>query len=100
MLLQTATNFGLINQKYPTDATFDPYQTKTQWQRFANVVSQLNQRSGPKVQYKLLFMGRHGEGYHNVWKSKSNSNSRTNKGLGCRKLLWYSSMERMYPSAS
>lgn len=65
-LPQTATNFGLINRTYPTDHGFDPHGRKTQWQRFAHFVSSLNAHSGPNTQYKVLFMGRHGEGYHNA----------------------------------
>jgi hypothetical protein len=67
--LQTATNFGLINRTYDTDAVYDPDHDKTQWQRFAKFFAHLNQESGPHTQYKVLFMGRHGEGYHNVAES-------------------------------
>ncbi|KAI4254037.1 MAG: hypothetical protein LQ352_003342 [Teloschistes flavicans] len=63
------TNFGLINRTYATDATYDPAGTKTQWQRFANQVFRLNRDSGRNVQYKLLYLGRHGEGYHNAAES-------------------------------
>ncbi|KAL9033828.1 MAG: hypothetical protein Q9180_005741 [Flavoplaca navasiana] len=63
------TNFGLINRTYATDATYDPNGKKTQWQRFENQVFRLNRESGRKVQYKLIFMGRHGEGYHNAAES-------------------------------
>ncbi|KAF4626683.1 hypothetical protein G7Y89_g11475 [Cudoniella acicularis] len=60
----TATNFGLINRTYPTDNECD--KSFTQWQKFEHYVDTLNQRSGRNVDYKVLFMGRHGEGYHNV----------------------------------
>ncbi|KAG9240202.1 histidine phosphatase superfamily [Calycina marina] len=60
----TANNFGLINQTYDTDATFDA--TATQWQRFENKVSSLRAAAESNVDYKVLFIGRHGEGYHNV----------------------------------
>ncbi|KAI4101409.1 MAG: hypothetical protein LQ339_005058 [Xanthoria mediterranea] len=63
------TNFGLINRTYATDATYDPNGKKTQWQRFEKQVFRFNRDSGRKVQYKLLFMGRHGEGYHNAAES-------------------------------
>ncbi|KAI4276528.1 MAG: hypothetical protein LQ337_002410 [Flavoplaca oasis] len=63
------TNFGLINRTYATDATYDPNGQKTQWQRFENQIFRLNRESGRKVQYKLVFMGRHGEGYHNAAES-------------------------------
>lgn len=39
---------------------------ETQWQRFAHEVRRLNRESGRGVQYKVLYLGRHGEGYHNV----------------------------------
>ncbi|KAH6604483.1 phosphoglycerate mutase [Trichoderma cornu-damae] len=61
-------NFGLINRAYPSDAQFDPHHKKTQWQRFANYVGSLNDNRGKsnQVNYKVLFMGRHGEGWHNA----------------------------------
>lgn len=62
----STTNFGLKDRKYNTDSDFDPKREKTQWQRFERQVDQLNHDGGSKTQYKLLFMGRHGEGYHNV----------------------------------
>jgi len=63
---QATTNFGLINRTYDTDADYDPQYEKTQWQRFEHKVFRLNRESGRNVQYKVLYMGRHGEGYHNV----------------------------------
>ncbi|KAK2741741.1 hypothetical protein FQN55_008241 [Onygenales sp. PD_40] len=57
--------FGLINQTYDTDCDFDPDNKKTQWQRFDHKLQSLN-RHAPHTKYKLLYMGRHGEGYHNV----------------------------------
>ncbi|TVY38403.1 putative phosphoglycerate mutase [Lachnellula subtilissima] len=62
----TTTNFGLIDRAYNGDSQFDPDHKKSQWERFGNEVARLNHDSKPKVQYKLLYMGRHGEGYHNV----------------------------------
>ncbi|TPX17723.1 uncharacterized protein E0L32_002824 [Thyridium curvatum] len=62
-------NFGLMNRTYETDARFDPSGVKTQWQRFAYYVNTLNQEADPRTQYKVLFMGRHGEGYHNAAES-------------------------------
>ncbi|KAH0542062.1 hypothetical protein FGG08_003527 [Glutinoglossum americanum] len=64
--MYTATNFGLINRTYDTDQQYDPKRRKTQWQRFQHKVFQYNRESGENVQYKVLFLGRHGEGYHNV----------------------------------
>ncbi|KAK6538390.1 hypothetical protein TWF694_011269 [Orbilia ellipsospora] len=63
----TASNFGLIDRSYPTDD--DSSSRKTQWQRFNYYVDQLNHGSGHNVQYRLLFIGRHSEGYHNAEES-------------------------------
>ena len=38
---------------------------KSQWERFANEVHLLNDRAPRNVQYKVLFIGRHGDGIHN-----------------------------------
>ncbi|KFY16287.1 hypothetical protein V492_01463 [Pseudogymnoascus sp. VKM F-4246] len=65
----TATNFGLINQSYDSDATFDAAGTKTQWERFENEVEVLNAGCGADERYAVLYLGRHGEGYHNVAES-------------------------------
>ncbi|MCJ1266854.1 hypothetical protein MMC22_006739 [Lobaria immixta] len=61
-----AENFGLISRAYKTDPEFDPQHEKTHWQRFEYQISRLNSQSGPHVQYKVLYMGRHGESYENV----------------------------------
>ncbi|KAG9229379.1 histidine phosphatase superfamily [Amylocarpus encephaloides] len=63
----TAQNFGLINRTYPTDNKCD--RSFTQWQKFEHYVDTLNKRGGKNVDYKVLFLGRHGEGYHNVAES-------------------------------
>ncbi|KAK7538880.1 phosphoglycerate mutase [Phyllosticta citricarpa] len=62
-------NLGLINRTYPTDDSYDPSGKKTQWERFAHYVSSLNANAASNEQYKVLIMGRHGEGYHNVAES-------------------------------
>ncbi|PMD62443.1 phosphoglycerate mutase family protein [Hyaloscypha bicolor E] len=59
-----AVNFGLINRTYSTDSEVPA--DWTQWQKFDHYVWRLNRGSGRFVQYKVLYMGRHGEGYHNV----------------------------------
>ncbi|KAK4122269.1 phosphoglycerate mutase [Parathielavia appendiculata] len=66
-----SVNFGLINRTYPTDKRFDPNGEKTQWQRFEAFVKFLNSACSKRrgVQYKLLFIGRHGEGWHNAAES-------------------------------
>jgi len=62
--LESATNFGLLNVTYPTDN--EASASLTQWQKFDQYVFHLNRESGRFVQYKVVYMGRHGEGYHNV----------------------------------
>ena len=62
----TTNNFGLINRTYPSDSTCSASATKTQWQRFADQVAALNAAAPPNTEYKVLYMGRHGEGYHNA----------------------------------
>ncbi|KAA8571632.1 hypothetical protein EYC84_001626 [Monilinia fructicola] len=62
----TTTNFGLKNRTYDTDPEFDPERRKTQWERFENHVVKLNSQTPDNVRYKVLYLGRHGEGYHNI----------------------------------
>ncbi|KAM0185316.1 hypothetical protein ACHAPC_005176 [Botrytis cinerea] len=62
----TASNFGLKDRVYDTDAEFDPERQKTQWERFENHVVKLNNQTPKNAQYKVLYLGRHGEGYHNI----------------------------------
>ncbi|KAK5131440.1 hypothetical protein LTR08_000904 [Meristemomyces frigidus] len=57
----TATNFGLINSSYPATTG-----NLTQWQKFEAQVDALNANAPLNTVYKVLFMGRHGEGYHNA----------------------------------
>ncbi|KAI9798733.1 MAG: hypothetical protein M1825_005015 [Sarcosagium campestre] len=59
-------SFGLIDRPYPTDPSYDPHGSKSQWQRFAHYVEDLQARSDAAEQYKVLFLGRHGQGVHNV----------------------------------
>lgn len=62
------SNFGLIPRAYDsdTDAEIKNQENTTQWQRFEHHLRQMNRNSHPDVSYRLLFLGRHGEGYHNV----------------------------------
>ncbi|GAW23475.1 hypothetical protein ANO14919_130340 [Xylariales sp. No.14919] len=65
----TTVNYGLVNRSYPTDKEFDRHGKKTQWQRFEHYVDTLNRKADKNTQYKVLFMARHGEGYHNAAES-------------------------------
>ncbi|KAI1933309.1 putative phosphoglycerate mutase pmu1 [Ophidiomyces ophidiicola] len=64
-----STAFGLINKTYDTDASFDPDRQKSQWDRFTHKLHAINQTAPANVKYTLLFLGRHGQGYHNVAES-------------------------------
>ncbi|OAG06834.1 phosphoglycerate mutase-like protein, partial [Paraphaeosphaeria sporulosa] len=61
----TAENFGLIEQKYPSDWTY-LFQRPTSWQRLNRYIETLNLKAKYNERYTLLFLGRHGEGYHNA----------------------------------
>ncbi|KAI4717450.1 phosphoglycerate mutase family protein [Aureobasidium sp. EXF-10727] len=63
-------NFGLIQQEYPSDTTLDDAANKTQWQRFEHHIRELNAHAEEGVEYKVLYLGRHGQGYHNVAESR------------------------------
>ncbi|EER37841.1 phosphoglycerate mutase [Histoplasma capsulatum H143] len=62
----SSSAFGLINQKYDTDDDFDPNRERTQWERFAYKLRSLNTHADKHTEFKLFYMGRHGEGFHNV----------------------------------
>ncbi|KAF2092759.1 phosphoglycerate mutase-like protein [Rhizodiscina lignyota] len=62
----TAVNFGLINRTYDADDTCRPGEHLTQWQRFEREVLRLNQESPKNVEYKVIWFGRHAEGFHNA----------------------------------
>lgn len=56
----------MINKAYETDSDFDPDGKRTQWERFAYYIDHLRSTSAGKADYKILYLGRHGEGFHNV----------------------------------
>lgn len=59
---QAKENFGLITD---ASSTLD-----SQWERFKHKIQELNNLGGSSVQYKVLFLGRHGQGVHNVAEQK------------------------------
>ena len=62
-------NFGLINRTYPTDAAGDEEKEK-HWTRFERYVRSLDATKKENERFKVLFLGRHGQGWHNVAESK------------------------------
>ncbi|KAI1336778.1 histidine phosphatase superfamily [Xylariaceae sp. FL0016] len=57
---------GLLERDYDTDAAFDPEKKKTQWARFVHFLEKKNEDSRGQVRHKLVFLSRHGQGFHNV----------------------------------
>ncbi|KAL7623164.1 putative phosphoglycerate mutase pmu1 [Parahypoxylon ruwenzoriense] len=66
----TQPGLGLINRAYETDVFFDPEGKRTQWERFVYFLEHQNQLAPGVVQYKLVYVIRHGQGYHNVKESE------------------------------
>ncbi|KAJ5643524.1 uncharacterized protein N7484_006031 [Penicillium longicatenatum] len=74
----TVTGFFLQDEPDTDPATFDYVESNfglilheeaplhTQWQKFIQSINELNNLGEGSVQYKVLFLGRHGEGVHNV----------------------------------
>lgn len=56
----------MINRSYPADQKLKNHASLTQWERFHHQVLKLNEESAKNVEYKVLFLGRHGEGWHNA----------------------------------
>ncbi|KAJ4337778.1 putative phosphoglycerate mutase pmu1 [Ascochyta clinopodiicola] len=62
-------HFGLITRTYPSTTPDDPGQEptpETQWSRLTSHLHALNTTAPPNTTYKLLFLARHGQGYHNA----------------------------------
>ncbi|RDW72432.1 phosphoglycerate mutase family protein [Aspergillus mulundensis] len=65
-----SSNFGLINRSYPSDPQDETPNPSTQWPRLAEYITHLNTTASAETTYKLLFLGRHGQGVHNVAESR------------------------------
>ncbi|KAL7916813.1 histidine phosphatase superfamily [Trichoderma velutinum] len=62
----TLPGFGLIDRQYDTDGELDSKHTTTHWERFMYFLDHLNKKAGGQTRYKLIFVIRHGEGFHNA----------------------------------
>jgi len=63
----TQPGLGLLSRSYPTDDTQeDGQQQESDWTRLVRYVSTLNDEASPDVRYKVLYLTRHGVGYHNL----------------------------------
>ncbi|KAL4865243.1 hypothetical protein BDV12DRAFT_174990 [Aspergillus spectabilis] len=68
----TSHNFGLLDRTYDYESSSDSdtdISDLSQWERFHRQLEYLNANSPKSVSYKLFFMGRHGEGWHNAAES-------------------------------
>ncbi|KAI4251340.1 MAG: hypothetical protein L6R42_008419, partial [Xanthoria sp. 1 TBL-2021] len=63
-------NFGLLERDHEADASADPGESKTPWQRFEREVTRLQDEAVEGTVYKVLYLGRHGQGVHNVAEKK------------------------------
>ena len=59
----TQPRLALLSREYPTDTSGTL--NEKDWVRFANHVTSLNQTAPANVSYKVLYLTRHGFGYHN-----------------------------------
>jgi broad specificity phosphatase PhoE len=66
---QRKENFGLIARTYGTESTLDEA-AQQEWKSFERHVRHLDHQSKSGESYKVLFLGRHGQGWHNVAESK------------------------------
>lgn len=60
----TQPELGLLNQVYPSDTEASSGQLG--WKRFIQYVKSLNDGAPENVQYKVLYLTRHGLGFHNI----------------------------------
>ncbi|KAK7978066.1 hypothetical protein PG988_005556 [Apiospora saccharicola] len=68
--LTTHPDLGLIPHTYAKNANSTEDIHLSPWQRFANHVEQLNRNAKNGELYKVLYVGRHGQGFHNVQEAK------------------------------
>lgn len=62
-------NFGLIERSYPTDGP--DQKGEKQWRRFERYIDSLHEVAEKEDgSIKVLFLGRHGQGWHNVAETK------------------------------
>jgi len=68
---QGGSVLGLLNRPYQiVDGTSHTSGFQTQWQKFETWLNETNVNAPPNVVYKLIVMGRHGQGEHNVAEAK------------------------------
>lgn len=65
-------DFGLLEKEYDEGTALDYSREKdtTQWQLFEREVTRLQDEAKSGTVYKVLYLGRHGQGVHNVAEKK------------------------------
>lgn len=64
-------DFGLLNKEYAEGTALDSREKDTtRWQRFEREVTRLQDEAKSGTIYKVLYLGRHGQGVHNVAEKK------------------------------
>lgn len=75
----TLPALGLIDRQYdkPDQCNFKSTQAEAQqpWQRLQDYVEYLNRHESGTTTYKVLYITRHGLGYHNIYESKVGTNA-------------------------
>lgn len=62
--IETQPSLGLLTRSYPSD---DQVADDTRdWTRFYRYVKSLNEAAPEGVEYKILYLTRHGIGFHNI----------------------------------
>lgn len=69
-----AQSSSRFNDSTPYDPLDDSFglldKSEERWERFAERIDRLNRQADVGTAYKVLFVGRHGEGWHNVGERK------------------------------
>lgn len=76
-LLRTAV-FAQSSPHFNESASYDPLddsfglldKSEERWDRFIERIDRLNREADARTAYKVFFVGRHGEGWHNVGERK------------------------------
>jgi len=69
---QGGSVLGLLNRPYQLEDEYihSNAGAQTQWQKFETWLNETNEKAPPNTVYKLMYMGRHGQGEHNVAEAK------------------------------
>jgi hypothetical protein len=66
----TLPGLGLIDRTYETDVDKNSKDDQKLWKRFRDYVNYLNDQSATTTTYKVLYLTRHGLGFHNSFESE------------------------------